>query len=227
MKVVLKIGGSILYKDNFDLNVKLIQAYIDTIQELLTKGHEVAVIVGGGKLARVFIQASEKLGQSKGYQDLMGIEASRMNAMLLIAGLKDKAFRLVPRSFDEVSYALSSGKVLVTGGLQPGQSTNAVAALIAEFFEADILINLSNVEKVYSQDPKIYPEAEAYDRITIKKLLEILQSNEEKPGKYDLFDRVGCEIIKRSRIKLTFTDGSKPKNIKKILNGENIGTIVE
>ena len=183
--------------------------------------------MGGGKLARIIIQASDVLGHATTFKDMLAVESTRIHALLVIASLKDRAYLLVPRSFEEVGKALSSGKIVVTGGLQPGQSTNAVAALVAEYWGADMLINLTNVDKVYDKDPNQYADAKPLDEISADKLLELILQQDEEPGKYALFDRVGCEIVKRSNLKLVFANGSEPKNILRIVNGEKIGTIVQ
>ncbi len=226
-KVVLKIGGSVLYKkENMTLNVELIRKYIELINDLYKAKHKIAIVVGGGKLARSIIHASEILDQVKTYRDILAVESTRIHALLFIASLRDKAYLLVPRSFEEISKALSTSKIVVSGGLQPGQSTSAVSALIAEYWRADILINLTDVEQVYDKDPHKHPDAQPIEQMTSDELLSIITQQEEEPGKYDLFDRVGCEIIKRSKIKLAFSNGSKPENVKRILNGEKIGTVV-
>lgn len=225
-KIVMKFGGSVLYKEEMTLNVELINNIIGVINSLHEQGHQIAIVVGGGKLARIIIQASDVLGHVATFKDILAVESTRIHALLVIASLKDKAYLLVPRSFEEVGKALSTGKIVVTGGLQPGQSTSAVSALLAEYWGADLLLNLTNVDKVYNKDPNKFPDAQPIDKMTSEELLEIILKQEEEPGKYDLFDTVGCEIIKRSNIKLIFINGSKPENILKVIKGEQVGTIV-
>jgi uridylate kinase len=226
-KIVIKFGGSVLYKENMTLNIDLIQRIIDVINKLDEEGHRIAIVVGGGKLARVIIQASDVLGHVTTFKDILAVESTRIHALLVIASLKDKAYLLVPRSFEEVGKALSSGKIVVSGGLQPGQSTSAVSALLAEYWGADMLINLTNVDKVYDKDPNRYKDAKPIDKMTTEELTKIISIQEEEPGKYDLFDIVGCEILNRSKIKLIFTSGANPENILKAVKGEPVGTIVE
>lgn len=226
-KIVIKFGGSVLYKENMTLNVDLFKSIINTVVTLHNEGHKIAIVVGGGKLARVIIQASDVLGHVNTFKDILAVESTRIHALLVIASLGDLAYLLVPRTFEEVGKALSTDKIVVTGGLQPGQSTNAVSALVAEYMGADILINLTNVDKVFDKDPQRYSDAKPLDKMTPTQLLEIISKQAEEPGKYELFDRVGCEIIKRSNIRLVITNGSNPENILKAVRGEKIGTIVQ
>ncbi len=225
-KIVLKLGGSVFYKENMVLEVDRVKEIISIVNTLHDEGNDVAIVVGGGKLARVIIQASDVLGHVNTIKDMLAVESTRIHALLIIASLKDKAYLLVPRSFEEVGNALSSGKIVVTGGFQPGQSTNAVSALIAEYWGADLLINLTDVDKVYDKDPKKHPDAKPLDTMTTDEFMKIISEQDEKPGKYKLFDRVGCEIVRRSNIKLIITNGSDPKNIIKAVKGESVGTII-
>lgn len=225
-KIVLKFGGSVLYRENMSLDVEKINEIVSIVNTLYEEGKEIAIVVGGGKLARVIIQASDVLGHVNTFKDLLAVESTRIHALLVIASLKDKAYLLVPRSFEEIGYALSSGKIVVTGGLQPGQSTNAVSALLAEYWGADLLINLTNVDKVYDKDPNKHSDAQPIDNMTAEQFLEIITKQDEEPGKYNLFDTVGCEIVRRSNIKLIVTNGSDPKNILKAIKGENVGTVI-
>jgi len=225
-KIVLKFGGSVLYKENMLLEVDNIKEIITIINTLHEEGNEITIVVGGGVLARVLIQASDELGHVNTIKDMLAVESTRIHALLVIASLKDKAYMLVPRSFEEVGKALSSGKIVVTGGFQPGQSTNAVSALIAEYWGADLLINLTDVDKVFDKDPKIYPDAKPLDTMTTDEFMNVITEQDEKPGKYKLFDRVGCEIVRRSNIKLIVTNGANPKNILKAVKGESVGTMI-
>ena len=225
-KIVLKFGGSVLYKENMLLDVDKVKEIVSIVNTLHDEGNEIAIVVGGGKLARVIIQASDVLGHANTFKDMLAVESTRIHALLIIASLKDKAYLLVPRSFEEVGKALSSDKIVVTGGLQPGQSTNAVSALIAEYWGADLLINLTDVDKVYDKDPKKHSDAKPLDTMTADEFMKIITEQNEEPGKYNLFDRVGCEIVRRSNIKLIVMNGSDPKNIFKAVKGESVGTII-
>jgi len=110
------------------------------------------------------------------------------------------------------------------GGLQPGQSTNAVAALVFEIIGADILINATDVEGIYSEDPRKNPKAKKYDEISIKDLFRIISSEKTIAGSYDLLDILAVTIIARSEIPTWILNGRDPKNIDKLINGGHIGT---
>lgn len=226
MKLVLKIGGSVLFDAEGNPDASLISEFADLIAGLTDELDNLAVIVGGGKPARQYVTVASKLNLTNADSDQLGILASRMNAMLVAAKLKDIAHQDIPRSYEELTRAYSTGKVVILGGLQPGQSTNAVASLTAEFMAADLLLNVTNVPGVYDADPDKNPGAKLIERLSYNELLEIITNKAEGPASYDLFDAVGVGIVKRSGIKLQFIAGKPIQNIKRAIRGETIGSIV-
>ena len=112
------------------------------------------------------------------------------------------------------------------GGLTPGHSTDAVAALAAELMHANTLIRTTDVDGVYTVDPKKDPKAKRLDLIAPDKLLKMVLSSEYWAGSYDLLDPVAVKIIARSKIPTWIIDGRNPANIEKIIRGEKVGTQV-
>ncbi|OLS25720.1 MAG: Uridylate kinase [Candidatus Heimdallarchaeota archaeon LC_2] len=225
MKLILKIGGSILFNDN-QINVNLIKEWIDLIRKLNQEGHQIGVVVGGGKPARDFAKVAGELGANDSYQDFIGIEAARQNARLLISGLPE-AYPHPPKDYQELISIVNSNPLVIVGGFQPGQSTNAVAAIFAEYIQADFLFNLSNITHVFDKDPAKFEDAIPLEKISYDDFAEIIKQNEQSPGKYALFDIVGLSIVQRSEIKLVFLDGRIPNLLLETINGNNNGTIIK
>lgn len=221
MKVSVKIGG---FAFGEELNTSLLKAYSDEIRRLSEEGHQLIIVAGGGKIARRYIDASRALGASEALCDELGIKVSRVNALLLISGLWDIAYRRVPRTLEEAIVAVKSGQPVIMGGLQPGQSTNAVAALAAELLNADLLINLTDVEGVYTKDPETYRDAKLLEEVTVEQLEDILLNQDLKAGGYRLMDPLALKIIRRGRIKTVIASGLNPENLRKIILNEKIGT---
>ena len=95
MKIVLKIGGSIIMPKQIDVNfIKKLAAKLSQ----WAKRHEIAVVVGGGALSREFDKIGRKFTKDEDYLDLLGIYASRLNAALLVAALGNSACPVIPRS---------------------------------------------------------------------------------------------------------------------------------
>ncbi len=224
MRVVLKIGGSIIKGEDANLNLKIISEYAETIKRLVGEGYNIMVVVGGGSLAREYVNYMRSLGASEAVCDEVGIDCARLNGMILIAALKEAAYPYPVQNFREALKLLPLNKVLVLGGVQPGQSTNAVAALLAETVTADYLINLTNVDGVYDKNPLKYSDAKLLREVTASELERILSSEPTGAGEYPLFDPLAIKIIRRSGIPTWIVNGKNPVNIFKLLKGERVGT---
>ena len=224
MKIVIKLGGSLIQDPNGEINLSLVKQYGVVLKKLWSEGNIAHVVVGGGKTARIYISALRDLGASEAICDEIGIMASRLNARVLIAALNDDTYPEPVKNFRDALKVSNIGKVIVMGGTQAGQSTNAVAALLAEFLNADLLINATNVEGVYSKSPKKDPKAKLLKEVTPKQLANILRSESAEAGKYALFDALAIKIVERSHIPTKIIDGRNPENIIRAVRGEPIGT---
>ena len=223
MRAVLKIGGSLLYDDNGQVHIDRLKEYANSIKDLIKDGHSLVVVVGGGKPARIYISAARVLGANEAQCDWLGIKAARNNAELLCAALGDLAYPKIIDDYDELEVAVNLGKVVLLGGMVPGQSTNAVAAASAELVHADMLFNATNVDGVYDRNPE-EKGAKKLDSVDIAQLREILSTEGTKAGQYNLFDPVAIGIVERSQIPTVIFNGNNPENLKKAFNKEKIGT---
>jgi uridylate kinase len=115
---------------------------------------------------------------------------------------------------------------LVLGGLHPGQSTNAVAARVAEMTQAKVLVNATDVDGVYDNDPKESLDARLLSEITLHQLSDIVSLLANEPGAYPLFDKRALNIVKRASIEIWFVNGKTPANILYAVNNGKIGTRV-
>lgn len=221
--VVVKIGGHAFPSE---LDLERVSTYAKLFKRLKGEGHRVIVVTGGGEGARKYIKTARALGGSEGLCDLMGIHFSRLNARLLIAGLGEDAYSEPPTSVEEVRRAFETGKIVVLGGLQPGQSTNAVGILSAEAVGADLFINATDVEGVYTADPKKDPKARRMDVVGADELLKMFIAEPLEAGAYELFDPLAVMVVKRSGIPTRIIDGRDVKNIERAVRGERIGTLI-
>ena len=222
MKIVVAIGGSILLKE---YDCKKFQEY-STILKDLSSQHELFVVVGGGKPAREYINVVRNLGAGEAQCDDIGIEVTRLNAKLLLLALGDAAYPRVPHDFRQALEFSSTGKIIVMGGSEPAHSTDAVSAILAEYINADKLINLTSVDGMYTKDPNKFDDAELVSEITATDLLDFLSDKDVKAGTYEFFDTTAVQMIKRSNLETVITNGFNPENLVKAVNGENIGTRV-
>tara|TARA_B110000014_G_scaffold67045_1_gene45850 strand:+ start:4536 stop:5219 length:684 start_codon:yes stop_codon:yes gene_type:complete len=217
-RIVIKFSGRIFGVEN----IKLLKDYARFLVKI-SKSYQPIIIAGGGKIARHYISHARSSGADESTLDELGIEISRLNAKLLIYALKNKAYPHPPTSLKEAKNAVDSGLIVVAGGLNPGQSTNGAAALIAEKTNAIQFLNATDVDGIYDSDPNKNKKAKKFKRIEIKKLRSMLVHEDSVAGGYDLMDIVALKIIERSKIK-TRVIGSNIKTLEKAIKGLNVGT---
>lgn len=210
--LVIKLSGSVF---NFKTTSKSLKEYAQVLLDIQTKVQPV-VVSGGGIIARHYVNLARSLGSDESSLDEMGIEISRLNAMLLSAALGDSVYPVIPSNLEEISIACQSGKIVVSGGLHPGQSTNATAALICEKIKADRFLNATDVDGIYDSDPKKNAKAKMFKEITIKKCLDLLNNESTQAGNYELMDIVAMKVIERSKIP-TYVLKSDPKVIRNLI----------
>ena len=221
--VVISLGGSILIPK---LKENKIKEYVPVLQKIAAK-HRLYVVVGGGGAARDYIDVARALGIDEGTSDEIGILITRLNATILIAAPRDAAYPKVAESHAEAKKFAESGKIVVMGGITPGQTTDAVAAVLAERVQADVFINVTSVDGIYSADPKKVKNATRYETLTPQQLLEIVGKIALTAGSNNVLDIVAARIVERSHIPLVVLDGTIPKNLSRaILSGKFTGTIV-
>jgi uridylate kinase len=221
--VVISLGGSILIPA---LEKNKIKEYVPVLEEIAAH-HRLFVVVGGGGEARRYITVSRNLGIDEGTSDEIGILITRLNANLLIAALGDQAYPKVAESHAEAKKFAESKKIVVMGGITPGQTTDAVAAVLAERVGASVFINVTSVDGIYSADPKKDKKARRFDALTPRQLLEIVGKAGLGAGSNIVLDIVAARVVERSHIPLLVLDGRDPENLSRaILTGEYTGTVV-
>jgi uridylate kinase len=224
MKVVVRIGGSVV---GSPLNSSLIVKYVDLLKELKNQGHEIVAVLGGGSLAREFIEIATKFGLEEKKRDWAAIHVSRLYARLFVLGLGVFACELIPVSVDEAQHCLKTGKIVVLGGLYPGMTTDSVAALVGEQIEADLLVKGSNVNGIYSKDPKKYSDAIKFDVLTFDDLGDLFEVDKHSAGINQIIDPEAVKILQRCKLKTVVVDGYVAENVLSVVNGERVGTVIE
>lgn len=223
MKVSISLGGSLLTKS---MEAQSYRRYADAARRIWEAGHELVIVCGGGRPARQYITIAKELGGARDLQDNLGILATHVNALLLIAALGDAADPRIHRRASEVRAHLGD-RILVGGGHRPGSSTDYRAALFAEAMDADLIINATDVPGVYDKNPKTHPDARKLDTLTYKELEKIIVANtRQAPGEYGLFDLKAVRLAARLGIPLVFVDGTDPEEIIRAVSGTHNGTTV-
>lgn len=217
-RIVIKLSGKLFGLDDS----KILKDYA-TFFVRISKFCQPIIVAGGGKIARHYITHARSSGADESTLDELGIEVSRLNAKLLIYAIQDKAYPHPPLNLKEVTHATDSGLIVISGGLHPGQSTNATAALIAEKVHASIFLNATDVDAIYDSDPNKNKNAKKFKRIELTKLRKLLVNQESLAGGYDLMDIVALKVIERSKIKTRIIKADI-KTLEKAIKGFPEGT---
>lgn len=222
-KIVISLGGSIIIPEDRD------GAFLKDLASLLrtlTDDMEIYVVCGGGKVARYYINTGRELSATEEQLDEMGIGVTRLNARLLQLALKEMAYEKVPVTIEEAATQGRRGRVAVMGGTTPGHTTDGVAAALAERVGASRIINATSVDGAYSADPRKFPEARKYDRLTFDQL-EKMMAGGHGAGNSHVFDPMGAEIVKRCRIPLFIVSGRDLQDMEAAMRGREInGTVI-
>jgi len=222
MRIVVRIGGSVVANP---INPELLSKYADVIRTLKHQGHEVAVIVGGGALAREFIGIARSMNLDMNAQDELAISCSRLFAQLFLKKLGDSACSKVAFSLDEAAAGFDEGKVVVMGGLRPGITTDTVATLVCERVQADLLLKGTDQKGVYNKDPRKHPDAVKLDHLTFDELANVFEQNEHKAGIHQIIDPEAVKVLRRNHVKTVVVSGYEPENLLAAVRGENVGTV--
>ena len=220
MRAVISLGGSVAASPAPKLG--FMREFARMLTGVVDRGYRVAVVVGGGRVAREYIKCASELGASQEVCDELGIAVTRMNARLIALALGERAHQRIPRSLEELP---EWDRVIVMGGTEPGHTTDAVAAMLAVRLGAEVLVVATDVDGVYSADPKRFPEAVKYARIRAEELEELVGSV-HTAGASTIVDPKAVRVIKEHGLRAVVVRGEVERIRAAILGGEHGGTEV-
>ena len=226
MVTVISLGGSIVAPDGVD--EQFLGEFKKLVREFLEKDEKQRFIfvIGGGGPARAWQKAYRNISPDAidEQADWIGIMATRLNAQLVRAVMGEWCVQDVVTDPTRVEPLI--GRVLVASGWKPGFSSDYDAVLLAERFQADSLINLSNIEQVYTDDPKKNPDAKPIDAISWPDFCRLV-GDEWVPGKNVPFDPIASRHAAKIGLKVICAAGKDLPNLKKILSGQEfLGTVI-
>lgn len=220
MVKVLSVGGSIVVPEFPDS--EFLKKFSTLVRDWLSKDEQrkLILVVGGGGPARIYQNAYKEIIDNisdNSQADWIGIMATRLNAQLLKAIFSDLCTQDVV--YDPTAVSEISGRILIAAGWKPGFSTDTDAIYLAEQFNAKVVVNLSNIEKVYTDDPKKNPDAKPLDNISWKDFRKMV-GDEWTPGKNCPFDPIASKRAESADIDVICAGGKDIANIEKILNDQ-------
>lgn len=225
MRIVIKLTGRVFN------NEELVRRYVEIIAKESSRGN-IVVVAGGGDAARRYIEMTRKLTGNESMADMIGIYASRLNARLMMYALLAKGVNVypsIPETLEELGKAYSVSNVVVMGGLQPGQSTTMVSVLAAEYLNVNTVVNCSNIDALYTDDPTRNPNATKISKASLSEVESILRKEGARSfaGTYELIDEWALRIMRRSGISMVILDGKDPERlIRYLTDGSVEGTLI-
>ena len=212
--IVLSFGGSVLLSK--DVDVEYLFRLADLLRKLSSK-NKIYVIVGGGSVARTYINLGRNLKFTEDVLDSFGIEVTRVNAKMF-AHLLGISNQEIPATTDEAKQIKKP--IVVMGGTTPGHSTDMVSAELAEKIKAVRFVNATNVDGIYDKDPHKYPDAKQIREISVQDLIQKYGTKWDSAGKNIAIDGPALAIIKRAKIPTSIVNGKRLDQLENALTGQ-------
>lgn len=215
----MSVGGSLIVPDQIDTSFLI--HLKDFIQKQLAESdRRFVIIAGGGRTARRYQDAAFTVaGLDDEDLDWIGVHSTRLNGHLLRTILKDHAHRVVIFNPDEVQDVPEDERLIIAAGYRPGGSTDLRAVDIAKHLGAKKIINLSNIDYVYTADPKRDNTAEKIEDITWAEFRKLIPE-EWDPGLSTPFDPVAAREAEAAGIEVAILNGEQLAELDHYLNNK-------
>ena len=227
-RVLIKLSGEALAgEDKVGVNPEMTAKTAAQIKEIHDQGVQIAIVVGGGN----FFRGRTGKNIDRATADYMGMLATVMNALalqdsLLSIGCDAKVMTAIEIRDMAEGYSrrkaldyLDDNKVVIFGGGtgSPFFSTDTTAALRAAEMNAEVILLAKNIDAVYSEDPNVNPNAERYEELTYMDIVE---------KELRVMDLTAATLCKDNDIQLYVFAMAEEGNLMKVINGENVGTLI-
>jgi uridylate kinase len=229
-RILLKLSGeSLMGNKSFGIDNERLSEYATQIKELISGGVEIAIVIGGGNIFRG-VQAEEG-GMDRTHGDYMGMLATMINSMALQAALESVGVQTRLQSAIEMKEIsepfirrkavrhLEKGRVVIFGAGtgNPFFTTDSAASLRAIEVNADVILKGTRVDGIYTEDPEKNSNATKYDTISF----DDVYANGLK-----VMDMTAFTLCKENDLPIIVFDMDTPGNLLRVLNGDQVGTIV-
>jgi len=222
--VVMSVGGSLIVPDAIDTT--FLTEFKNLIERQITfGGKRFIIIAGGGKTARRYQDAAATITELDPEDlDWMGIHATRLNGHLLRTIFRDIAHPEMITNPDEITDTPKDTPLIIAAGYRPGASTDLRAVQIAINCGAKKIMNLSNIDYVYTEDPRQNEDAQKIEDISWKEFLKLIPT-EWSPGLSAPFDPVAARTAEKHNLEVTIINGKKIHELENYLDEKTfIGT---
>lgn len=229
-RILLKVSGEALMgRKEFGIDPDVLKRYAEELHELVSRGVEIGIVIGGGNIYRGIENSSDGVDKVAG--DHMGMLATIINGLALQSALEHHGVYtrlLSPIKMEEIAEPfirrrairhLEKGRVVIFGAGtgNPYFTTDTAAALRAVEISADVIIKGTRVDGVYDSDPEKNPKAFKYRDISYHDILT---------KDLKVMDLTAITLCKENKMPIIIFNMNKPGDLKRLMEGESIGTIV-
>ncbi|MBR3938433.1 MAG: UMP kinase [Bacteroidales bacterium] len=230
-RILLKLSGeSLMGTQSYGISPDMLAQYVRDIKEVVEKGVQVSIVIGGGNIFRGLSGAAKGMDRVQG--DYMGMLATLINSMALQAELEKQGIKTellsglaIEPICKEMSRrraieAMEEGKVVVIGGGSgnPFFTTDTASALRAVEIKADVILKGTRVDGVYTADPEKDPNATKYTTLSFQEALA---------KKLKIMDLTAFALCEENNLPIYVFDMNKVGNLLKVVEGQTIGTEVK
>ena len=230
-RILLKLSGEALMGNKqFGIDNDILMQYAKEIKNISDLDVEMGIVIGGGNIFRG-VQAEEG-GMDRTQGDYMGMLATMINSMALQAALESLGINTRLQSAIEMKEIaepfinrsavrhLEKGRIVIFGAGtgNPFFTTDSAASLRAIEIDADVILKGTRVDGIYSEDPELNPAAEKYSKLTFKEVF-----NKE----LKVMDMTAFTLCKENNVPIIVFNMNEPGNLKKVVLGDEVGTLVE
>jgi uridylate kinase len=230
-KILLKLSGEALAGDQgFGIDINIIEKTAREIKEVISLGVKLGIVIGGGNIFRGVAASARGMDRIQG--DYLGMLATLFNAVAIKEALKNEnvpaqVLSALPLPSLAEPYVPQSAKtwmekgtvlLLAAGTGNPFFTTDTAAALRASELESEVILKATQVDGVYSENPKLNPEAKIFREISYSQFLE---------SHLQVMDATAVSLARENNIPIIVFNGLIKGNFKKIILGSRIGTLIK
>ncbi len=230
-RILLKLSGEALMgKKQFGIDNERLVQYAKEVKAISEMGIEIAIVIGGGNIFRG-VQAEEG-GMERTQGDYMGMLATMINSMALQSALEVQGLHTRLQSAIKMEAIaepfikrkavrhLEKGRVVIfgSGTGNPFFTTDSAAALRAIEIDADVILKGTRVDGIYTEDPEKNPDAKKFKNLTF---------DDAYNKGLNVMDMTAFTLCKENNVPVIVFDMNKPGNLKRVVSGEDVGTLVE
>ena len=223
--LIISLGGSIIIPKPNKVDIKFLKKFRQLILNYVKRGYRIVIITGGGKINKLYNESAKKITKIKPVDlDWLGIAFTRANAELVRSIFGNMAHHQI---IADPTQKISTNKKIIIGcGWKPGCSSDKDAVLIAKTLGAKEVVNLTNIDYVYTADPKIDKSAKPIKQMTWDGYKRLI-GGKWVPRMNSPFDPIASRLAAKLKLKVAIMKGTDLENFKKYLQGKEFkGTVI-